>query len=136
MQEKMPKYSLDARGILTITDETDGGIFSVAVWFKKVALIISIISMLVVSILYFTKYITFTDADYLKSVLENQFSSMDVSSSFSVMLSKLDVSYPFTTVAKNAKGQPDFYMEVFNIVADKAEDLFNTVLSTIQSIIS
>lgn len=131
----MPKYSLDERGILTITNETDGGIFSVAVWFKKIALIIAIISMLGVSILYFTKYTSFTDANYLKGVFEKQFSGMNVSSSFSMMFSKIDVSYPFTMVAKSAKGQPSFYMEVFRIVSDKAGKLFNTVRNSIQNII-
>lgn len=132
----MPKYSLDSRGILTITNETDGGIFSVAVWFKKIALAIAIISMLGVCILYFTKFTDYTDTDYLKSVFEKLFSDLDISSSFSMMTSKIDVSYPFTAVANNAKDQPVFYWEVFRIVVDKVGELFNIVRSMIQNIFS
>ena len=130
----MPKYSLDERGILTITNEADGGIFSVAMWFKKIALILVIISVIIVTALYFTRFTHFTDIDYLKGIYEKKILSIDISSNISILQSKIDISYTFTTVVKNAKGQPGFYGEVLKIIAERAEELFNTVRNAIHNI--
>lgn len=130
----MPKYSLDERGVLTITNDADGGIFSVAMWFKKIALILVIISVIIVTALYFTKFARFTDIDYLKGIYKTKILSIDISSDISMLQSKIDISYPVTTVVKNAKGQPGFYSEVLEIVSERAEKLFNTVRHSIHNI--
>ena len=130
----MPKYSLDERGILTITNEADGGIYSVAMWFKRTTLILAIISLIIVIALYFAKYTHFTDVDYLKDIYEKKILSIDISSSVSMLSSKIDISYPFNTVVKNAKGQPNFYSEVLKIVAERVEGLFNMVWTAIHNI--
>lgn len=131
----MPKYLLDERGILTITNEADGGIFSIAMWFKRIVLILAVLSVIIVAILYFTKYAHFTDADYLKNFCEKRLSTIDISSNISMLTGKVDISYPFIAILKNAKGQPGFYGEVFKIVVNKAGELFNSVWNVVLNIV-
>ena len=130
----MPKYSLNDRGILTITNETDGGIFSLAAWVKKAAMIIGVLGALSMAVLFFVKYVHYTDFPYSLSIIKNKVSSLSLSSNISLILSRINISYPFAAIIDNMKGQDGFYRNLINSFPAKASRLFYIIREFVHSI--
>lgn len=132
----MPKYSLDEKGILTITSEQDEGIFFIALRLKRIVQITTTILVIIIVALYLARYASSLNVDYMIGILERQFSGLDISSNISEISIKFNISYPFVSFVENVKGQPGFYTWVFRTMARKAEYLFYIIRGIIQNIIN
>lgn len=132
----MPKYSLDEKGILTITSDCDEGIFSIGEWLKRIVRITTTILVIIIVVLYLVRYASSLNTDYMINILERQFSGLDISSNFSKIYSKFNISYLFVSVVENAKGQSGFYTWLFRTIAHRAEQLVCVIRDTIQNIIN
>ena len=129
----MPKYVLDEKGILTITSEHDGGIFTVNDVLKKLTIILLIISVVASIVLYGFFY-----NDAQTTNVATQYSIECVSDyNPSIQLTRIvngnDWGYGFKKVYSRIEKYPIYYQQSFEIMVVRGQALISEIYYQIES---
>lgn len=129
----MPKYVLDEKGILTITSEHDGGIFTVNDVLKKMTIIllaISIVSSIGIYGFFYNDAQTTNVATQYS--IENVY-GYDLSNQLTRITNSNDWGDGLKQVYRRIEKYPMYYQHSFEIMVDRGQELMSEICSKIES---
>lgn len=129
----MPKYVLDEKGILTITSEHDGGIFTFNDILKKmtiVLLVVSIVSSIgLYGFFYYDAHTTHVATQYCNTSI----SDYNPTYQFTRVAKHSDLGYGFEKLYNKVESYPMYYEQSFEIMVVRGRELISEIIYQIES---
>lgn len=129
----MPKYVLDEKGILTITSEHDGGILTFNDVLKKITIILLIISIVSSIGLYAFFYHDVQTTNVATQYCISNVSDYDRSYQLANIAKNCDLEYGSKNVYSKIETYPKYYVQVFQRMAVRGQDLISEIYYQIES---
>lgn len=129
----MPKYVLDEKGILTITSEHDGGIFTVNDVLKKMTIILLAISIVSSIGIYGFFYNDAQTTNVATQYSIENVSDYDLSNQLTRITNSNDWGDGLKQVYRRIGKYPMYYQHSFEIMVDRGQELMSEICSQIES---
>ena len=129
----MPKYVLDEKGILTITSEHDGGIFTVNDVLKRMTIILLAISIVFSIGIYGFFYNDAQTTNVATQYSIENVSGYDLSNQLTRITNSNDWGDGLKQVYRRIEKYPMYYQHSFEIMVDRGQELMSEICSKIES---
>ena len=129
----MPKYVLDEKGILTITSEHDGGIFTFNDILKKLTIVLLIASIVfsvgLYSFFYYDAHTTHIATQYCNTSI----SDYNPAYQFTKVVNQSDLGYRLKKIYNKIENYPMYYEQSFEIMVVRGQELIEEIIYQIES---
>lgn len=129
----MPTYVLDEKGILTITSEHDGGIFTVNDVLKKMTILLLVISIVTSIGIYEFFYNDGQTTNVATQYSIENISRYDPSNQLTRITNSNDWGYGIKQVYSGFEKYPMYYRQSFEIMVVRGQELTSEIYSQIES---
>ncbi len=129
----MPKYVLDDKGILTITSEHDGGIFTVNDVLKKLTSFLLVVSIVFSIGIYIFFYHDAYTSNFAIRYSVASFSEFSPSYQLTRIAENSDLGYGFKQIYSKMKKYPAYYEQSFEMMVDRGQELISEINYQIDS---
>lgn len=128
----MPKYVLDEKGILTITSEHDGGIFTINDVLKKLTIILLIISIVSSIGLYGFFYYDAQTTNVASQYCMSNVSDYDQSYQLTRIAKNCDLGYGLKELYGRIEKYPMYYAQSFEVMVVRGQELISEIYYQIE----
>lgn len=128
----MPKYVLDEKGILTITSEHDGGLFTINDILKKITIILLVVSVVVSVGVYVFFYHDVTATNVATDYCASSIVDYNCATPFSKIINECDLVDNANIIFNKIDDYPMYYLESFEQMLARGQELVSEICYRIE----